>query len=127
MKVRPFDLRAVCTELYRKRQPGNKIHRSCFLISSSLVVTVVTWAFIAHMISMDKNIPAGAKDFLFSKTVRTGSGPACFRFNGYWGSFHGINRPGREVDHSHSSTAEVTNEWTCTSSSPICLFGVYRY
>jgi hypothetical protein len=31
------------------------------------VVTDVTWAFIAHMISMDKNIQARVKDFLFSK------------------------------------------------------------
>jgi hypothetical protein len=122
MKVRPFDLRAVWTELYRKRQPGNKKCRSCFLISSWLVVTDVTWAFTAHMVSMDKK-----KDFLFSYTVRTGSGPPSFLFNGYCASFHGINRSGREVDHSHSSTAEVTNEWSCTSSSPICLYGVNRY
>jgi hypothetical protein len=117
MKVRPFDLRAVWTEMYRKRQPGNKIYRSCFLISSSLVVTDVTWEFIAHTISMDKNIPGGAKDFFFSKTARTGSGPPSFLFSGYLGSFHGINRWGREVEHSHSSTAEVTNQWSCTSSS----------
>jgi len=26
MKVRSFDLRVVCTELYRKRQPGNKMY-----------------------------------------------------------------------------------------------------
>jgi len=91
MKVRPFDLRAIWTKLYRKRHPGNKIYmyRWCFLISSSLVVIDVTWVFIAHMISMDKNIPARAKYFLFSKTVRTGSGPPSFLFNGYWAPFHG--------------------------------------
>ena len=127
VNVRPFDLRAVCTELYRKRQPGNKICKSCFLISSSLVVTDVTWVFIVHMISMDKNIPARAKDFLSSKTARTDSGPPSFLFNGYWASFQGISRPGREVYHSHSSTAEVANQWICTSSSPICLYGVDRY
>jgi hypothetical protein len=67
----------------KKDNKETKYIDSVFLISSSLVVTDVTWAFIAHMINVDKIIPAGAKDFLFSKTVRTGSGPACFRFNGY--------------------------------------------
>ena len=89
------------------------------------MVTDATWAFIVH--SMDKNIPTRAKDFIFSQTVRTDSGPPSFLFNGYWASFHGINRPEREVDHSQSSTAEVTNEWSCTSPSPICLYGVDRH
>ena len=111
----------------KKTTRKQNVYRSCFLIWSSLVVTDVTWAFIAHMISMDKIIPARAKDVLFSKTVWMGSGPPSFLFNGYWASFHGINRPEREVDHLHSSTAEVTNEWSCTSSSIICLYGVDRY
>ena len=33
----------------------------------------------------------------------------------------GVKRPGSKVDHSPRSGAEVTNEWSCTSSPPICL------
>jgi hypothetical protein len=31
---------------------------------------------------------------------------------------------GREVNHSPLSSAEVKNEWSCTSTPPICLPGV---
>jgi hypothetical protein len=33
----------------------------------------------------------------------------------------GVKRPGREVDHSPPSKAEVKNEWSYTSISAICL------
>ena len=42
------------------------------------------------------------------------------------GSFHRVNRPGREVDNSPPSFAEVKNEWSYTSSPPICFDGVGR-
>jgi hypothetical protein len=37
------------------------------------------------------------------------------------GSFPGVKRPGRESDHSPTSSAEVKNEWICTSTHPIRL------
>ena len=35
------------------------------------------------------------------------------------GTFPGLKRPGREVDLSPQSSAEVTNEWMYTSTPPI--------
>ena len=36
----------------------------------------------------------------------------------------GVQGPGHEVNHSHSSNAEVKNEWSHTSSPHLCLRGV---
>jgi hypothetical protein len=36
----------------------------------------------------------------------------------------GVKRPGRKADHSHPSTADVTNTWSYTSTSSIRLHGV---
>ena len=33
---------------------------------------------------------------------------------------------GREVDLSSPSNAKVKNEWSCTSTSPVCLHGADR-
>ena len=44
----------------------------------------------------------------------------------YMCSFPWAKRPGREIDHSHPSSAEVKNEWSCTSSPPVCLRGMDR-
>jgi hypothetical protein len=40
------------------------------------------------------------------------------------GSFPGVKRPGREVDHSPPSSAEFNNAWIYTSTLPVCLHGV---
>jgi hypothetical protein len=37
----------------------------------------------------------------------------------------GANRPGREVDHSTTSSAEVKYQWSCTFTPPIRLHAVY--
>jgi hypothetical protein len=36
----------------------------------------------------------------------------------------GVKLPGHEADHSPSSSAEVKNAWSYTSTPPICLHGV---
>jgi len=36
----------------------------------------------------------------------------------------GVKRPGREADHSPSSSSEVKNAWSYTSTPPIRLHGV---
>jgi hypothetical protein len=41
--------------------------------------------------------------------------------NSLWGQ-----RPGRKADHSLPSGVEVQNEYSCTSTSPLCLNGVHR-
>jgi len=38
----------------------------------------------------------------------------------------GTKRPGREVNHSPQSSAEVKNEWSYVSTSPIRFHGVER-
>jgi hypothetical protein len=53
-------------------------------------------------------------------------GPLSLLFSGYRGSLSRVKRPWREVDHSRPSSAEVRNEWSCTSTLPICLHGVDR-
>jgi hypothetical protein len=42
------------------------------------------------------------------------------------GSLPGVKRPGREVNHSLPSSAEVKNEWNYTSAPHTCLLGVDR-
>lgn len=67
------------------------------------------------------------KRLVFSRTVQTGSeARPPILCNGYRGYFLGVKRPGREVDLSHSYSAEVKNEWRHASAPPICLQGVGR-
>ena len=63
------------------------------------------------------HIQAGARNFRVPDNVQTGSGahPASC-------SFLGVNRPGREADHSPASSAEVKNEWWHTSTTNIYAF-----
>jgi hypothetical protein len=42
------------------------------------------------------------------------------------GSFPRVKPSECEVDPSNSSSAKTKNEWSCTSSPPICLHGVER-
>jgi hypothetical protein len=71
--------------------------------------------------------PDRVKGFI-SSANRPGQlwGPPSLILNRYRGSFQGVKRAGREVDHSPPSSAEVRNEWSCTSASSRCLDGVDR-
>ena len=40
--------------------------------------------------------------------------------------FPRVKRPGREVNHPLPFTAEIKNEWSCTSLHPICLHSIER-
>jgi hypothetical protein len=42
------------------------------------------------------------------------------------GSFPGVKRPGRGADHPSPPSAEVTNEWSYTSTPPLGLRGVLQ-
>jgi hypothetical protein len=50
-------------------------------------------------------------------------GPLNHLFNGYRGSFPGVKRPERDIDHSSPSSTEV-NKWSCASNPPTYLNGV---
>jgi hypothetical protein len=53
-------------------------------------------------------------DLLWSLPSFISSAYMCF--------FPWAKRPGREIGHSHLSSAEVKNEWSCTSSPPLYVF-----
>jgi hypothetical protein len=69
-------------------------------------------------------ILAGARIFLFSKTSRPALVPTHPSIQWVLGFYPEINRPGRKVNHSHQSSAEAQNKWTCTSTPPICPHSV---
>ena len=52
--------------------------------------------------------------------------PPSLLYNGYRGSFPEAKRLGLEADHLPPSTAEFKNEWSYTSSPPVCLHRVDR-
>jgi hypothetical protein len=67
-------------------------------------------------------LPAGAGNFSLLHRVQTGSGahPASYPV-GTRGSFPGVKWPGREVEDSPPSSAEVKNAWSYTST-PLYAF-----
>jgi hypothetical protein len=58
------------------------------------------------------SIPDWAKRYFLSP-LRSDSllGPSSYLFNEYGCSFLSVKRPGRELDHSFPSSAEVRNDW----------------
>jgi hypothetical protein len=63
----------------------------------------------------------------FSETSRSVLGPTLsFIFNGHWGYFPGIKRPGRDVKHSPPFSAKVKNEWSYYTFTPIHLHGTNK-
>ena len=63
-------------------------------------------------------IPAGVRDF--SRTIQIDPGLSHRAPEFFAG---GVKRPGRDLDHSPSSSAKVRSEWSCTSFPPIRLHG----
>lgn len=66
--------------------------------------------------------PAQSRKFHFSKT----SWPALAPTQPSIQWVPKVRRPGREINHSPSSRAEVSNEWNYTPSSSMCLYGIHR-
>jgi len=65
------------------------------------------------------------KVFLLNMTLYSAFRRILVRFQWVPGAlFLGVKRPGREVDHSPPSSAEVKNAWNYTSTPPIRLHGV---
>jgi hypothetical protein len=70
-------------------------------------------------------IPEGLGAFLFTTTSTTALGPTQPPVQWVPGSLSlGVKPPGREADHSPSSSAEVKTAWSYTSTPPIRLHGV---
>jgi len=62
--------------------------------------------------------------FLCFRTFRPPLGQHSLLFNGYRGSFVGLQLPESEVNYSPPSSAEVTNEWSPIFTSPWRLHGL---
>jgi hypothetical protein len=65
--------------------------------------------------------------FLFCWTYGPALGAVPTRIRWVQSLFSGVKRPGRETDHSPTSSAEVKNELSYTSFPPICLHSVDRH
>ena len=61
---------------------------------------------------------------IFLHNVHTGCGHYSIVFNGNWGSLQGAKRPGGEINHLITSSAEIKNEWSYTSKPSILLHAV---
>jgi hypothetical protein len=70
------------------------------------------------------NSQRGAGNFSLNHCIQNGSGarPASYPM-GTSGSFLEVKRPGREADHFHL-VPRSKNEWSYTSTPPICLYGM---
>jgi hypothetical protein len=66
------------------------------------------------------------KGFFSSSKRPDGWGPNQLPMQWVLAFFPGVQPPEREVNHTPPSTVEVKNEWSCTSTPPICLHGVDR-
>ena len=67
--------------------------------------------------------PAGSRDL---KRPDGLWGPPRLLFDGTYGSFLAVKRPGRDADHSPPCRAEVKNEWRHTSTPSVRLHGVVK-
>jgi hypothetical protein len=65
--------------------------------------------------------------FTFLKRANRCWDPPILQFNGYRGLFHGTKRSGRNNEHSYTSSVEVKNGWSCTSTLPTRLYDMDRY
>ena len=71
-------------------------------------------------------ILAEGENFFLLQNVRTGSGiHSAFHLTGTGFLSPRLKRPGRDVDHSNPSSADVKNEWSYTSP-PLYAFMVWR-
>ena len=70
--------------------------------------------------------PVESRDFLLASPSKPALGPTQPLFSVYRGSFPGVKQLGREVKHSFPSSAEVKNEWSCTTMPPMCLHSLTR-
>ena len=68
----------------------------------------------------------GARDYSLLQNLQTVSASSQPPSQWVPGSLRGQRRPEREVNHSPPSSAQVKNEWSCTSTLAICLRGLGR-
>jgi hypothetical protein len=86
--------------------------------------TLLAWSR-ATSLMIGVRVPAGAGNFSLHHRIQIDSGahPASYPM-GSSGFSLGVERPGREGDHSHPSSAKVKNARSYTSTPPVRLHGV---
>jgi hypothetical protein len=97
-----------------------------YIISDYMVTDCLLFVTRLRIGRPGDRIPRGWGIFLFSKTVQTAPGahPASYSIGN--GVLPGLKLLKRDADHSTPSTAQVKNEWSCTSTPPICPHGMDR-
>ena len=99
----------------------------CFLcLYSQLAISILRVLSLYWSGRSGVRILARARNFSFLQNIQTGSGPHRLLFNGYRGSFRGLKRLEREVNHSSPSSVEDKKEWSYTSTPPLYLHGIGR-
>jgi hypothetical protein len=97
-----------------------------FIAEMRNVETWIACSFLAHLLSwlgygmnVRGSIPGRNWEFFCSppRPERLWGQPSLLS-NGYQGLFPRVKGPEREADHSHPSSAEVKNAWSCTFASP---------
>ena len=79
--------------------------------------------------NVDQDIVRGERVYFFPKRSYRLWGPPIPLFSWYRRPFPGVKRAGREVRYSRPSSScntDVKNEWSYTSSPPMCLCGMDR-
>ena len=119
-KLKFCKLRTVCKHNATVLDPT--AYRQCVGSSVSTVTTLRS----AQPTNRGLTPGRGKTFFLCSKASTLPTGPTRPPLSGHWGLFLQENRPECEVGHTYSPSAEVTHQWSCTETPPICMHGVHR-
>lgn len=116
-----------CVEIFLLHCPGMRYLSNCFQndIIHNQSVGLISWLCDYYLLSENHlNCRVAICDSSYYPDQN--SNPPSFMFSGYRRSFLGEKRPGHYVNHSPPYTAEVKNEWSNTSTPPICLHDLNR-
>jgi hypothetical protein len=102
------------------KEPNSVLPAHCDFLPMVLIISLVTRI---PSVGSGIRIQPRAKKYLETRLVPRPTQPAI-----KWvpGLFLRVQNPGCEADHSSHSSAKVKNEWGYTSTTAICLHGMYR-
>ena len=88
-----------------------------FCVLSTFIINIFFWI-------QGSNPRENSRHFSSVKRPERFWGPPSLQFSEYRGSFPGVKLLELEVDHCPPPSAEVKNNWCCTSACTIFLYGV---
>jgi hypothetical protein len=108
---------------------GGESHPNMELIGTELsVLSVIVTKFCCHFTDSRRialfTAGRGKRSLYPPKRLDRPWGLSSLLLSGYQGSYPGIKRLGREIDHLPTCSAEVKNVWGCTSTATVFLHGV---